>query len=172
MLTVCMVPLLLAPVKKAQGLAGIKADGDPGAETAKKLVDFAENPDTGRNCRHRFNPRFDKAIALLKKGLGEGEAQATTSTDFPHLIAIVEGRIDEALSLEDTEALKAIMAELDPKIKDPEFMQGQSPELQAKFKELIDLRKRYNDKKAETEAQKAIPEIKSTLKVWVQMKQL
>ena len=82
----------------------------------------------------------------------------TTSTDFSHLIAIVEGRIDEALSPEDTEALKAIMAELDPKINDAEFMAGQSPELQAKFKELADLRKRYNDKlKADDEAQKAIP---------------
>ena len=69
---------------------------------------------------------LDKAIALFKKGLGEGEP-VTTSTDFSHLIAIVEGRIDEALSPEDTEALKAIMAELDPKINDAEFMQGQSP---------------------------------------------
>ena len=51
------------------------------------------------------------------------------------------------------------MAELDPKINDAEFMAGQSPELQAKFKELADLRKRYNDKlKADDEAQKAIPQ--------------
>ena len=37
-------------------------------------------------------------------------------------------------------------------------MQGQSPELQAKFKELIDLRKRYNEKNAAVQkAQEAIP---------------
>ena len=151
-------PASIAAVKKAQGLAGIKADGDPGAETAAKLVDFADKPDTGAGIASAdLTQDLDKAIALFKKGLGEGEP-VTTSTDFSHLIAIVEGRIDEALSPEDTEALKAIMAELDPKIKDPEFMQGQSPELQAKFKELIDLRKRYNEKTdAETKAQEAIP---------------
>ena len=151
-------PASIAAVKKAQGLAGIKADGDPGAETAKQLVAFAEKPDTGGGIATAdLNQDLDKAIALFKKGLGEGEPM-TTSTDFSHLLAIVEGRLDEALSPEDTEALKAIMAELDPKIKDPEFMQGQSPELQAKFKELIDLRKRYNEKTdAETKAQEAIP---------------
>ena len=152
-------PASIAAVKKAQGLAGIKADGDPGAETAKQLVAFAEKPDTGGGIATAdLNQDLDKAIALLKKGLGEGEPM-TTSTDFSHLLAIVEGRLDEALSPEDTEALKAIMAELDPKIEDPEFMQGQSPEIQAKFKELADLRKRYNEKnQADAEAQKAIPD--------------
>ena len=152
-------PASIAAVKKAQGLAGIKADGDPGAETAKQLVAFAEKPDTGGGIATAdLNQDLDKAIALLKKGLGEGEAM-NTSTDFSHLLAIVEGRLDEALSPEDTEALKAIMAELDPKIEDPEFMQGQSPEIQAKFKELADLRKRYNEKNAaDAEAQKAIPD--------------
>ena len=151
-------PATIAAIKKAQELAGVTADGDPGAETAKKLVDFSKNPTAaGGIADTDLNQDLDKAIALLKKGLGEGEP-VTTSTDFSHLIAIVEGRIDEALSPEDTEALKAIMAELDPKINDAEFMAGQSPELQAKFKELADLRKRYNDKlKADDEAQKAIP---------------
>ena len=151
-------PASIAAVKKAQGLAGVTADGDPGAETAAKLVDFADNPTgAGGIADTDLNQDIDKAIALLKKGLGEGEP-ITTSTDFSHLIAIVEGRLDEALSPEDTEALKAIIAELDPKINDPEFMAAQSPELQAKFKELADLRKKYNEKNAaQAKAQEAIP---------------
>ena len=152
-------PNTIKAIKKAQGLAGVKVDGDPGAETAAKLVDFAKKPDTGGGIATAdLNQDLDKAIELFKKGIGGGEP-ITTSTDFSHLISIVEGRLDEALSPEDTEALKAIMAELDPKIKDPEFMQGQSPEIQAKFKELADLRKQYKDKiDAENAAQKAIPD--------------
>jgi len=151
-------PNTIKAIKKAQELAGVTADGDPGAETAKKLVDFSKNPTgAGGIADTDLNQDLDKAIALLKKGLGEGEP-ITTSTDFSHLIAIVEGRLDEALSPEDTEALKAIIAELDPKINDPEYMAAQSPELQAKFKELADLRKKYNEKNAaQQKAQEAIP---------------
>ena len=161
-------PASIAAVKKAQELAGVTADGDPGAETAAKLVDFADNPTgAGGIADTDLNQDLDKAIELLKKGIaafdggtpaGGGQEAITTSVDFRHLLSIVEGKLDEALSPEDTEALKAIMAELDPKINDPEYMAGQSPELQAKFKELADLRKQYNDKNAEVaKAQEAIP---------------
>ena len=49
-------PATIAAIKKAQELAGVTADGDPGAETAKKLVDFSKIPHwCRRNSRHRFN---------------------------------------------------------------------------------------------------------------------
>ena len=151
-------PATIAAIKKAQELAGVTADGDPGAETAKKLVDFSKNPTAqGGIADTDLNNDLDKAIELLKKGLGEAEP-ITTSTDFRHLISIVETRIDEALSPEETETLKGIIAELEPKMNDAEYMASQSPEMQAKFKELTDLRKKYNDKIAgAAAAQKAIP---------------
>ena len=143
-------PNTIKAIKKAQELAGVTADGDPGAETAKKLVDFSKNP-TGQGgiADTDLNNDLDSAIELLKKGIasfGGGAEAITTSVDFRHLVSIVEGKLNEALSPEDTEKLKGIMAQLDPKLKDPEYMAGISPELQAKFKELSDLRKQYNDK--------------------------
>ena len=155
-------PNTIKAIKKAQELAGVTADGDPGAETAKKLVDFSKDPSAkGGIADTDLNNDIDSAIELLKKGLasfGGGAEPVTTSVDFRHLVSIVEGKIAEALSPEDTEKLKAVIAELEPKLNDAEFMAGQSPEMQAKFKELGDLRKQYNDKvTAAAEAQKAIP---------------
>ena len=155
-------PNTIKAIKKAQELAGVTADGDPGAETAKKLVDFSKNP-TGQGgiADTDLNNDLDSAIELLKKGIasfGGGAEAITTSVDFRHLVSIVEGKLNEALSPEDTEKLKGIMAQLDPKLKDPEYMAGISPELQAKFKELSDLRKQYNDKTEEIQKQQeAIP---------------
>ena len=155
-------PNTIKAIKKAQELAGVTADGDPGAETAKTLVDFSKNP-TGKGgiADTDLNNDVDSAIELLKKGIasfGGGTEPVTTSVDFRHLLSIVEGKLDEALSPEDTEKLKAIIAELEPKMNDAEFMSGQSPEMQAKFKELTDLRKQYNDKTQEIQKQQeAIP---------------
>tara|TARA_A100001035_G_scaffold66157_1_gene50505 strand:+ start:5217 stop:7817 length:2601 start_codon:yes stop_codon:yes gene_type:complete len=155
-------PNTIKAIKKAQELAGVTADGDPGAETAKKLVDFSKNP-TGKGgiADTDLNNDIDSAIELFKKGLasfGGGAEQVTASVDFRHLVSIVEGKIDEALSPEDAEKLKAIIAELEPKMNDAEFMAAQSPEMQAKFKELTDLRKQYNDKTKEIQKQQeAIP---------------
>ena len=155
-------PNTIKAIKKAQELAGVTADGDPGAETAKKLVDFSKNP-TGKGgiADTDLNNDIDSAIELFKKGLasfGGGAEQVTTSVDFRHLVSIVEGKLNEALSPEDAEKLKAIIAELEPKMNDAEFMAAQSPEMQAKFKELTDLRKQYNDKTQEIQKQQeAIP---------------
>ena len=155
-------PNTIKAIKKAQELAGVTADGDPGAETAKKLVDFSKNP-TGKGgiADTDLNNDIDSAIELFKKGLasfGGGTQAVTTSVDFRHLVSIVEGKLDEALSPEDAEKLKALIAELEPKMNDAEFMSGQSPEMQAKFKELTDLRKQYNDKTEEIQKQQeAIP---------------
>ena len=155
-------PNTIKAIKKAQELAGVTADGDPGAETAKKLVDFSKNP-TGKGgiADTDLNNDIDSAIELFKKGLasfGGGAQAVTTSVDFRHLVSIVEGKLDEALSPEDAEKLKAIIAELEPKMNDAEFMAAQSPEMQAKFKELTDLRKQYNDKTEEIQKQQeAIP---------------
>ena len=155
-------PASIEAVKKAQQLAGVKVDGDPGAETAAKLVDFAENPTAdGGIADTDLNQDLDKAIEILDKGIaafGGGQQAVTTSTDFSHLLAIVEGKINEALSPEDTETLKGIVAELEPKLNDAEYMAAQDPEMQAKFKAFQDKRKEYNDLvKQDQEAQKAIP---------------
>ena len=155
-------PASIEAVKKAQQLAGVKVDGDPGVETAAKLVDFAENPTAdGGIADTDLNQDLDKAIEILDKGIaafGGGQQAVTTSTDFSHLLAIVEGKINEALSPEDTETLKGIVAELEPKLNDAEYMAAQDPEMQAKFKAFQDKRKEYNDLVAkDQEAQKAIP---------------
>ena len=152
-------PASIAAVKKAQQLAGIKVDGDPGAQTAAELVKFAENPTAdGGIADTDLNQDLDKAIEILDKGIAAFGTTQTASTDFTHLLAIVEGKLKEALSPEDTETLKGIVAELEPKLNDPEYMAAQDPEMQAKFKAFQDKRKQYNDLVAkDQEAQKAIP---------------
>jgi len=71
-------PASIEAVKKAQGLAGITVDGDPGAETAAELVKFSKDP-TGKGgiADTDLTQDLDSAIELLKKGIaafGSGEA--------------------------------------------------------------------------------------------------
>ena len=71
-------PASIEAVKKAQGLAGITVDGDPGAETAGELVKFSKDP-TGKGgiADTDLTQDLDSAIELLKKGIaafGSGEA--------------------------------------------------------------------------------------------------
>lgn len=152
-------PASIKAVKKAQELAGITADGDPGADTAAKLVAFSENPTAdGGIADTDLNQDIDKAIELFKAGVASFGTQQNASRDFRGLISIVEGKLDEALSPEDSETLKGLIAELEPKMNDAEYMAAQDPEMQAKFKELGDLRKQYNDLvAADAKAQQAIP---------------
>jgi hypothetical protein len=70
-------PASIEAVKKAQGLAGITVDGDPGAETAAELVKFSKDP-TGKGgiADTDLTQDLDSAIELLKKGIaafGSGE---------------------------------------------------------------------------------------------------
>jgi hypothetical protein len=71
-------PASVAAVKKAQELAGITVDGDPGADTAAELVKFSKDP-TGKGgiADTDLTKDLDSAIELLKKGIaafGSGEA--------------------------------------------------------------------------------------------------
>ena len=71
-------PASVAAVKKAQELAGITVDGDPGADTAAELVKFSKDP-TGKGgiADTDLTKDLDGAIELLKKGIaafGSGEA--------------------------------------------------------------------------------------------------
>ena len=70
-------PASVAAVKKAQELAGITVDGDPGADTAAELVKFSKDP-TGKGgiADTDLTKDLDGAIELLKKGIaafGSGE---------------------------------------------------------------------------------------------------
>ena len=70
-------PASVAAVKKAQELAGITVDGDPGADTAAELVKFSKDP-TGKGgiADTDLTQDLDGAIELLKKGIaafGSGE---------------------------------------------------------------------------------------------------
>ena len=70
-------PASIAAVKKAQELAGITVDGDPGADTAAELVKFSKDP-TGKGgiADTDLTQDLDGAIELLKKGIaafGSGE---------------------------------------------------------------------------------------------------
>ena len=166
-------PASVAAVKKAQELAGITVDGDPGADTAAELVKFSKDP-TGKGgiADTDLTQDLDGAIELLKKGIAAfgGEqpaAQAggdagrvgstdpakanppgqpiTTSIDFSmrNMLETLE-RLDEKLSPEDEETLKGIIGELQPKLDDPEYQASLDPEMQAKFTELTKLRAEYN----------------------------
>ena len=165
-------PASIEAVKKAQGLAGITVDGDPGADTAAELVKFSKDP-TGKGgiADTDLTQDLDSAIELLKKGIAAfgGEQPAakdggddptgntsggrnnartgpiTTSIDFSmrNMLETLE-RLDEKLSPEDEETLKGIVGELQAKIDDPEYQASLEPEMQAKFTELSKLRAEYN----------------------------
>ena len=79
-------PASVEAVKKAQGLAGITVDGDPGADTAAELVKFSKDP-TGKGgiADTDLTQDLDSAIELLKKGIAAfgGEQPAAQGGDDP-----------------------------------------------------------------------------------------
>lgn len=168
-------PASIKAVKAAQEAAGIKADGDPGANTAAELVKFSKNPTAaGGIADKEVQADIDRAIELYNKGMGVGSAdnaaatQQNASIDFRHLISIVEGKmLNEALSDEEKKELDDILAKLEPKLNDAEYMsslQQSNKELAAKFKAMSDARKKYNDFVAKTKAdaeKKKIEDIKT-----------
>jgi peptidoglycan hydrolase-like protein with peptidoglycan-binding domain len=165
-------PASIKAVKAAQEAAGIKVDGDPGANTAAELVKFSKNPTAaGGIADKEVQQDIDRAIELFNKGQQEGGSGATapgaqgdgtrgtenSSIDFRHLISIVEGKtaIMEALSDEEKEELEAIIKRLEPKLNDAEYMSSleqSNKELADKFKALSDARKKYNDYVAKKKA--------------------
>ena len=168
-------PGSIAAVKKAQELAGITVDGDPGAQTAGELVKFSKDPTAkGGMADTEVNKDLDTAIALLSKGIeafGGAKNVEVQSIDYS-MRGILEtlDRLDEKLSDEDAKQLKAIIAKLQPKLDDGEYQASLDKEMQAKYKQLSDLRKQYNElvsgsAKADAELLKSIPaEIMSGVK--------
>jgi len=163
-------PKSIEAVKAAQEAAGLKVDGDPGANTAAELVKFSKNPTAaGGIADKEVQQDIDRAIELYTKGMSDeaGATQQNSSIDFRHLISIVEGKIlNEALSDEEKKELDDILARLEPKLNDAEYMsslQQSNKELAAKFKAMSDARKKYNDFVAKTKAdgeKKRIQDIK------------
>lgn len=160
-------PASIKAVKAAQEAAGIKVDGDPGANTAAELVKFSKDPTAaGGIVDAETQQDIDRAIELFNKGLepeqtggtgatapgaqGDGNrGPENSSIDFRHLISIVEGKVlNEALSDEEKEELKTIIGRLQSKLDDAEYLSSleqSNPDLAKKFKDLTDARKKYND---------------------------
>jgi peptidoglycan hydrolase-like protein with peptidoglycan-binding domain len=168
-------PKSIDAVKAAQTAAGLKVDGDPGANTAAELVKFSKNPTAaGGIADKEVQQDIDRAIELYTKGMSDeagatqgGATQQNSSIDFRHLISIVEGKVlNEALSDEEKKELDGILARLEPKLNDAEYMaslQQSNKELADKFKAMSDARKKYNDFVAKRQAdgeKKRIQDIK------------
>ncbi len=147
-------PASIEAVKKAQGLAGITVDGDPGADTAAELVKFSKDP-TGKGgiADTDLTQDLDSAIELLKKGIaafGSGEepkAQATgddamaagqaagrvgaTDPKFANPPGAVQNQSIDFSMRNMLETLERLDEKLSP--EDEETLKGIVGELQAKI---------------------------------------
>ena len=139
-------PASVTAVKKAQELAGITVDGDPGAETAAELVAFSKKPD-GKMRDADLGGELDRAIALFTKGIES--LQTSESTNFASLISLVEknlNQLNEELSPEEQEELKGLIAgSIKSYLDDGDAMLALPQELQDKLSKFTELRNKYNE---------------------------
>lgn len=130
-------PATIAGVKRAQELAGITVDGDAGANTAKELLAYSKNPQKGID--DSIEKDFARIKELIAKSKGDGgdaskNMPMVTSVDFRHLMSIVEGQINEALSPEEYKELRGLLDKHKARMDDGESGQLYSQELRDIYK--------------------------------------
>lgn len=177
-------PASVKAVKKAQELAGITVDGDPGAETAAELLKFSENPTGEGGMRDAdLGKDLDRAIELLTTGIASfeggsseetpapapgggqmsrGRRRQNASVDFRDLISIVEGALYEAMSPEEEEEFAKLRdGSIKAYLDDPQAADALPQELKDKLSKFTELRNQYNDlvTGAAEAAKKAMAEI-------------
>jgi len=116
-------PASIAGVKRAQEIAGIKVDGDPGADTARELLAYSKDPQKGIDDAMKDDfARIEELIAKANEG-GETEklAQQNQSVDFS-MRAMLEtlSKLNEALTADEFKELRGLLDKHRAKITDPE----------------------------------------------------
>ena len=130
-------PATIAGVKRAQELAGITVDGDAGANTAKELLAYSKDPQKGID--DSIEKDFARIKELIAKSKGDGGDASkampmVTSVDFRHLMSIVEGQINEALSPEEYKELRGLLDKHKARMDDGDSGQLYSQELRDIYK--------------------------------------
>ena len=128
-------PATIAGVKRAQELAGITVDGDAGANTAKELLAYSKDPQKGiDDSIEKDFARIKELIAKSKGGDPSTNMPMVTSVDFRHLMSIVEGQINEALSPEEYKELRGLLDKHKARMDDGDSGQLYSQELRDIYK--------------------------------------
>jgi len=122
-------PASIAGVKRAQEIAGIKVDGDPGADTARELLAYSKDPQKGIDDAMKDDfARIEELIAKANEG-GETEklAQQNQSIDFS-MRAMLEtlSKLNEALTADEFKELRGLLDKHRAKLEDPETAQAYS----------------------------------------------
>jgi len=125
-------PATIAGVKRAQELAGIKVDGDVGANSARELLAYSKDPQKGIDDSIKTD--FARIKELVDKHNAAPEP-INTSIDFS-MKSMLEtlSRLDEALDDAEMKELKALIDKHRPRMDDPEAGQQYSQEYRDLFK--------------------------------------
>ena len=95
-------PASISATKRAQTLADLKVDGDPGKNTAKALLDYSKDPQSS------IDDSLEKDFARIQELIAKHKAPAAESMfDMRSMLETLQ-QLNEALSPEEMEELKGL----------------------------------------------------------------
>ena len=111
-------PASISATKRAQTLADLKVDGDPGKNTAKALLDYSKDPQSS------IDDSLEKDFARIQELIAKHKAPAAESMfDMRSMLETLQ-QLNEALSPEEMEELKGLLNKHKAKLEDPETAQA------------------------------------------------
>ena len=111
-------PASISATKRAQTLADLKVDGDPGKNTAKALLDYSKDPQSS------IDDALEKDFARIQELIAKHKAPAAESMfDMRSMLETLQ-QLNEALSPEEMEELKGLLNKHKAKLEDPETAQA------------------------------------------------